>query len=57
MFSAEYKAAWKECLRIAKAMYYVPLDDPKRKELARQLEEADAKREELRAKGLMSEPK
>lgn len=43
----EYKAAWDECLRIAKRMYYVKMDDPKREELKKQLEAARAKRKEL----------
>lgn len=48
MFTPEYKAARAECLRIAKAMYYYKMDDPRREKLKKQLEAARAKREELR---------
>lgn len=48
MFTPEYKAARDECLRIAKAMYYVKMDDPRRKELEKQLEAARKRKEQLR---------
>ena len=47
LFTPEYKAAWDRCLNLARTLCYVR-NEERRAELKMQLEEATAKKEEIR---------